>query len=976
MTAKLAIAIGNAPSEIDRFRELFRYSSEADYFISAQGVILLANPKSEEVTNYEIAELEGMKFRDLFTPEDQGAMDTLITSTLQWQSGIDPFRHLRRKNGRKLIVEIRTSILEIGAERIIICAMTDISARVRAEEAAKRYLNELETLNAELEDRVKARTRELATAHEELLKSHELITAQKREIDDIMATIRQAIFTIGPDGKINPQHSAFVREVFGQKEVAGVDVVDFLFEGCAKDSQPAATLRKWAKVVFDRSELWEDMKALAPRELIFQKPAAGGAMDMRELTFDWFPVFAGETLVKIMVICHDMTEENRLRRQIEINEKEHNDELELLSHLIAQPPGAVETFAGGMSGLVAEAAKLLDRGSGSSPIELDRLMRVMHTIKGTSAQLGVRGIEEVAQEIESLIAQKQESPPSAERLVEIFQKIKRHFDKIQLFLERTRSSQGDEGAARAASICRMEDRLRGVGNFLQLRGTEAIPPQMALLLASSLGYTRIASLFDRLEAVANSLRKDSPCPLLIERRGDDVEIDPRMVNLFYEVLLHAVRNCVSHGAQDARTRTEAGKPEALRIGFAAWISRDAELVVEVSDDGQGIDVAKMRDRLVLNGRHSMAELLSMRDDEVCQRIFDPGFTMRDEADELAGRGVGLAIVKEAIEGELAGKASVSSEQGQGTRISLRVPLDACFAQGRPVYEYSFRNPKNEIRWKVALNLPKQLGGSGRDKDSPTILLADSFEAAAVRPDRSICIGRFNAHEAVEMGMSGVGLRHFVHEDLPQSASYLDVIGRGIAMPEKFKGIESFLCPGTPVRERMIRAYADKAALLDELSEFVASLGVFSGCPQIAALIADELIMNALFNAPVDAKGNRKYQDLPRNHPLVLGEEEVSLLRYSVDDAFIAISVRDPFGSLSHEGLVAYLVKSYARNHDQIDTKPRGAGLGLYTLFDSSNSTIFNVQPGKMTEVICLIRRSPSHLKYQQAGRSFSFFGGR
>ncbi|MEE1655508.1 chemotaxis protein CheA [Microvirga sp. CF3062] len=154
--------------------------------------------------------------------------------------------------------------------------------------------------------------------------------------------------------------------------------------------------------------------------------------------------------------------------------------------------------------------------------------------------------------------------------------------------------------------------------------------------------------------------------------GEDVEADKAVVEGLFEPLLHVLRNAVGHGAEPEHVRQEAGKPTRTRIVLRA--RRIGERVmVEVEDDGRGIDPAAIRRVARERGVSSADDLECMSDAEVIELIFAPGFSTASEVTDLSGRGVGMDAVRFAVE-SLGGQASVRSTQGRGTTIRLSLPL--------------------------------------------------------------------------------------------------------------------------------------------------------------------------------------------------------------------------------------------------------------------------------------------------------------
>ncbi|HEY8381020.1 MAG TPA: chemotaxis protein CheA [Microvirga sp.] len=154
--------------------------------------------------------------------------------------------------------------------------------------------------------------------------------------------------------------------------------------------------------------------------------------------------------------------------------------------------------------------------------------------------------------------------------------------------------------------------------------------------------------------------------------GDEVEADKAVVEGLFDPLLHILRNAVGHGAEPEQSRLEAGKPAKTRIVLRARREGD-RVVVEVEDDGRGIEPAAIRRAARDRGIAQAVEVERLSDAEAVDLIFAPGFSTASEVTDLSGRGIGMDAVRSAVE-RLGGQASVRSRPGQGTTIRLSLPL--------------------------------------------------------------------------------------------------------------------------------------------------------------------------------------------------------------------------------------------------------------------------------------------------------------
>lgn len=168
------------------------------------------------------------------------------------------------------------------------------------------------------------------------------------------------------------------------------------------------------------------------------------------------------------------------------------------------------------------------------------------------------------------------------------------------------------------------------------------------------------------------------------------------------------------------------------------------------------------------------------------------------------------------------------------------------------------------------------------------------------------------------------------------------------------GLEKYLIWGVDVESRSIKASTDREKLRDEMYAYFKKMGVRSTVLDRVNSVTEELLMNAIYDAPTDAQGKALFNHLPRRTEVLLDSHQQSQLRYSSDGVFLAVSVTDPFGALSKEVILRYLESNY-QGVAEIDEHQGkgGAGRGLHQIVENADLTIFNVKRGVKTEVISL-----------------------
>ena len=188
--------------------------------------------------------------------------------------------------------------------------------------------------------------------------------------------------------------------------------------------------------------------------------------------------------------------------------------------------------------------------------------------------------------------------------------------------------------------------------------------------AMALRVVPVGQAFRRMSRVFRDLARESGKLATLETTGEDAELDRTIVEQLADPLMHMVRNAVDHGLENPADREKAGKPAEGRIRLSA-AHQSGHVVIEVSDDGRGLD----RDRILRKAieRGLVKEGAQLTPAEVLELIFEPGFSTSETVTAISGRGVGMDVVKREIE-KLRGRVEVRSEPGKGTTFLLRVPL--------------------------------------------------------------------------------------------------------------------------------------------------------------------------------------------------------------------------------------------------------------------------------------------------------------
>ncbi len=182
----------------------------------------------------------------------------------------------------------------------------------------------------------------------------------------------------------------------------------------------------------------------------------------------------------------------------------------------------------------------------------------------------------------------------------------------------------------------------------------------------------VTNVFSRFYRVVRDLAKDRKKEIALEIFGEETEIDKKVMDRIGDPLVHLVRNAVDHGIEDRDQRLKAGKAPVGRIRLGAYQDGD-HICIEVSDDGRGLDRNAVVNKAVEKGLVRQEETDKLSEEQMLNLIFLPGFSTAREVTEVSGRGVGMDVVKRAIE-EMGGSVRIRSFAGRGTKVTISLPL--------------------------------------------------------------------------------------------------------------------------------------------------------------------------------------------------------------------------------------------------------------------------------------------------------------
>jgi signal transduction histidine kinase len=475
----------------------------------------------------------------------------------------------------------------------------------------------------------------LYKANDSLSRVSGQLVEKKKETDDILSSVLEGIFLLDKDHKLGEAHSKKFEELLERECVVGEDFTALLSP--ALGERDCTAVEDYLELLLAgtvNEELLAEINPLAEASLEFARP--DGSPAAKRLRFQFIKVASGEATYPIMGVIEDATGEFELKRLMEESEIEHKRSMESLFQIIHVDPAMMSEFIADSEAELEGINDLMREERLSGKPLLEALYQSMHAVKGNAALLGLEEFSKKIHAHEDKIKQKLEQGYEWRDILELtigLGDIKRELDAIKALIEKV---------------------LR-----FQVASTKAGVKEGNLLAYS------IEKIVKR-----ESARTGVPAAANIEGMVSS-KIPDVYRKLVKDAIAQFVRNSFAHGFESLETRVARGKEAEGRIILS--IERGAKTIsIRYADDGAGLDPEILRLRA-----RAMPEFSECADAmtpiDLAKLIFLPGFSTAADTSLSAGRGVGLALVKNRVN-EAGGKILVRSARGRSLEFSIMLPL--------------------------------------------------------------------------------------------------------------------------------------------------------------------------------------------------------------------------------------------------------------------------------------------------------------
>ena len=490
------------------------------------------------------------------------------------------------------------------------------------------------------------------------------VVERTREIKELLDNTGQGFLTFDEDFRVHKQYSKACEQFFGKELVdktsnqeKGIDFLELIIG----EPKERAQLKKLFEAILSEKVSLEAIDQFFPEEV---------EVGNRMLSLEYKLIEASQSGSKnrIMVILTDVTREKELAEQLEKDEERNRTILQ-----IVKDRQGYMSFLKSFTSCFRNIEVILKKEP--ADIDVDRLFRLFHTIKGGAANFNLHQLADRAHDIESILYDVRAGEATLD--IDLIFTIKRQAVQLEQDFRSLTADYGnfipEEDTVYMESIYKVpQSKIARHREFLLERfGSEAFEEIESSI--REICRQPIKTALRGFEISAQSLAKELGKRVNIETSGESIEILYDQLNHLLSCFIHLVRNAIDHGLESPEERVKVGKPEVGLLKIQVE-KQDTRLRFVFEDDGQGMDADKIAAIALKEGIVDQAWLNKAAKQDILNLVFAAGFSSKTDVSTLSGRGVGMDVVK-AVAEELSGSVDLSTEPGQGTRITVTIPDD-------------------------------------------------------------------------------------------------------------------------------------------------------------------------------------------------------------------------------------------------------------------------------------------------------------
>lgn len=492
----------------------------------------------------------------------------------------------------------------------------------------------------------------------------------EKKLSQIFSAIPLGILTINAAGEIEWPYSFYSEFLMGDSKLAGKPIFKVLFEPIWEHLDPNS--RTGAMQLVDcigGEALWFDFaKIHFPREVLLTRQTADGVKSIW-LGINYHPITHENTVEKLMIVLEDRTEVVEARRALEMQREIKSNKVKRIIEIQSCSGSLLDATFSDFEDLFP---RLKIEVSG---LDIEKVARTLHAIKGIARTARFSDLEHSVHQIEDTVIEALHTKTAVDPawLSESYEQIRQEWVDLKSLvfalsgkqhgfhlnqedfsiaiheLSDLRRRLDDSGKLQADKIL---ERLGG-GSFAKLKELSTLEPK----------------ILHQKQATCQALGKE--VELVFDWAG--VQVVQNEMLTFTEIFLHVINNAIDHGIEGVEERKAAGKPEIGTISIKV-AAQGKKVRVDISDDGGGISRERVIRAAIKREILDPADAARLSQEQVYDLLLRPGFSSREEATHISGRGIGLDSVNEAVRSLGGKKLNITSAEGKGTTFWFEVPV--------------------------------------------------------------------------------------------------------------------------------------------------------------------------------------------------------------------------------------------------------------------------------------------------------------
>lgn len=468
------------------------------------------------------------------------------------------------------------------------------------------------------------------------------IEKAQRETSEILNTVKEGLFLLDQGLLIGTQFSSSMHKILQQEISANVPFMPILEALVSPEVYSQAT--NYINLLFGNKVKENLMLSLNPLMQVQVHSVAENNVIVapRYLSFQFNRVVEGKRVLHLLVTVQDVTEQVTQAEELMGLKGQSNINLDLLRKLLEADTFQLQQFLKNTNTGLASLNAILahaDKRTSNQEDMANHCFRIVHSIKGESAAIGLDAIETFAHQFEEhLVLLRKKTHWEAQEILSLPVMLSALFDQMS--------------------------QIEVIVNAIHLHheSTQNSPKQTSISSSISQNLTRLAA------QVSHNQNKMVSLNLNIDLLD---EVDPKTAIQLQQIGIQLIRNSICHGIENSVERTAKGKPVQGEISITTQMTPEGTIHFSVRDDGQGIVPARIRTAMVASGRYTTRMVDELTDKEIVKKLFEPGFSTASTADKDAGNGVGMDLIQSLVN-EMGGELKIDTKPDIFTQFTFRI----------------------------------------------------------------------------------------------------------------------------------------------------------------------------------------------------------------------------------------------------------------------------------------------------------------